>query len=150
MTTYYPPDDTLGQTVMDLVRGSEELWNRAIALDRELADERESHRAEVMRLVERAEDAEAERDKLESAALELRDRFRDAEDRATIVDERLAEEGRRVAEAEREVERLTGVDQGLADAQDRIAELEQRLEDSRALAARWAEDYRELKHATGA
>jgi chromosome segregation ATPase len=54
--------DQLGQAVTGAKKAAAEAAEQLVALDEELAAERESHRAEVMRLVERAEDAERERD----------------------------------------------------------------------------------------
>jgi chromosome segregation ATPase len=98
MSNYHPTDST-GQAI-EAARSAHVLFRSALDdLDRELSDERELHRGEVMRLVERAEAAESEAERLAGVDAGLadaqariadiarerdeeRDARRDAEDRA--------------------------------------------------------------------
>lgn len=105
MTNYHHTDQ-LGHSVTGAKTAAREALGQLAALDEELAAERETHRAEVTRLVERAEAAELERDALEKRVDELEDR---AADQAEDLEEAQLERDRataRVQELEELVELL--------------------------------------------
>lgn len=118
MATYHYTDQ-LGQAVTGAKKAALEAADQLAALDEELAAERESHRAETLRLVERAEAAELE-------AIEERDARRDAEDQRDDAEraQRLAED--RVAELESELEEATSARDT---AEERVSDLEERVAD---------------------
>ena len=84
MGTYHHTD-TLGRA-LEAARSAVSSANGALGdLGAELTAEREMHRAEVMRLVERAEEAELERDRLEAELAELHRRVKRAADARLIT-----------------------------------------------------------------
>lgn len=78
--------DQLGQAVTGAKKAALEAADQLTALDEELTAERESHRAEKLRLVERAEAAELERDQLER----YEERAHTAEQRLAALEGQLA------------------------------------------------------------
>jgi len=104
--------DTLGVALDDL-RATLSRTSAAVTdASQALIEEREMHRAEVVRLVERAEEAEGACDQLRH----------------------------QLTAAEREAERLAGVDAGLADERNARRDAEDRADDAER-AQRLAEDH---------
>lgn len=103
---HYHFTDTLGQAV-DEARAAAEKANGLFGLlDQELAAERESHRHETLRLVERAEAAELERDQLERALAVVSAERDDAEARAERLDAQLVRLRSDYRQAQQEIAEL--------------------------------------------
>lgn len=119
----YHHTDQLGHAVTGARSAAKEALEQLTALDEELAAERESHRAEVTRLVKRAEAAELERDRLRhigvsGGALELARKLE-----ATKL-EAEAEAARWRAELEKAQAKATEERDARRDAEDRADDAE--------------------------
>jgi chromosome segregation ATPase len=114
--------DQLGQAVTGAKKAAAEAAEQLVALDEELAAERESHRAGTLRLVERAEDAER--------------KLAIAEERAAGWDSAAARAQERVGQLE---DQVVGYQQSLAQERDARRDAEDQRDDAER-AQRLAED----------
>lgn len=157
MSTFHHTDQ-LGQAVTGAVTAVQEALGQLEDLEGQLTDERESHRAEVMRLVERAEAAEIASDQAERAAGENWAQL--VQVRAELDTERATVELLREQRVQLEVQVATSEERAAgwnAQAAEKDAVIERYQERAHSAEARTAElerlvatlrsDYAELRQA---